>query len=99
MEHNSLSNIGVNAILQPFSCSPSTKIPGAIVKNGDWPHVVDAEACLYGGLMASSLSTSLGSPTHASQSSRNWVHHMREGVMIWELIDKMGGNKIPMFLL
>lgn len=42
--------------------------------------------------MASLLSTSLGSPTHASQSSKNWVHHMREGVMIWELIDKMGGN-------
>jgi hypothetical protein len=63
------------------------------VKNGDWPHVVDAKACLYGGLMASLLSTLLGSPTHSSQSSKNWVHHMREGVMIWELIDKMGGNE------
>ncbi len=83
MEHNSLSDIRVNAIFQPFSCSPSTEILGAIVKNGDWPYVVDAKACLYGGLMASLLSTSLG------------VHHMREGVMIWELIDKMGGNKNP----
>jgi len=67
------------------------------VKNGDWPHVVDAKACSYGGLMAPLLSTSLGSLTHASQSSGNWVHHMREGVMIWELIDKMGGNKNPNF--
>jgi hypothetical protein len=67
------------------------------VKNGDWPHVVDAKACLYGGLMASLLSTSLGSLTHASQSSGNWVHHMREGVMIWELIDKMGWQQKSQF--
>jgi hypothetical protein len=39
------------------------EILGAIVKYGDWPHVVDAKACLYGDLMASLLSTSLGSPT------------------------------------
>jgi hypothetical protein len=95
MEHNSLSSKGVNSILQQLPCSSSVEIMGATVKDGDWPHVADAKACLYGGSMACLLSTSLGSPTHASQSSGNRVHHMREGVMTRELIDRMGGNKNP----
>lgn len=95
MEHNSLSSRGVNSVLQQLPCSTSAEILGATVKDGDWPHAANAKACLYGGSMASLLSTSLGSPTHASQSSGNWVHHMREGVMNRELIDRMGGNKNP----
>jgi hypothetical protein len=95
MEHNSLSNKGVNSILQQLPCSTSNEIMGATMKDGDWPHVADAKRCLYGGSMASLLSTSLGSPTHASQSSGNQVHHMREGVMNRELIDRMVGNKNP----
>jgi hypothetical protein len=95
MEHNSLSSRGVNSVLQQLPCSTSAEILGATVKDGDWPQAANAKACLYGGSMASLLSTSLGSPTHASQSSGNWVHHMREGVMNRELIDRMGGNKNP----
>ncbi len=93
MEHNSLNTRGVNSILQQLPCSTSTEILGAIVKDGDWPHVADVKTCLYGGSMASLLSTSLGSPTHASQRSGNQIHHMRGGVVIRELVDRMGGNK------
>jgi hypothetical protein len=69
---------------------------GSVETSREWAQQVeDTKACSqYGGSMASLLSTptSYNRARAPPRSSGNRVHHMTEGAMIRELIDRMGGG-------